>query len=78
MDIMFYNSVNKSKKSMIIRIIYHLFRLIMLCVFLGIDVAVLNTTQTILIVFMAVSIGVVGFNLLIALGFYIFGYRSNR
>lgn len=78
MDIMFYNAVNKAKKSMIIRIIYHLLRLIMLCVFLGIDVAVLNTTQTILIVFMAVSIGIVGFNLLIALGFYIFGYRSNR
>lgn len=64
---MFYNSIQKAKKSVIIRIIYHLVKLFLLCIFLGIDIAVLNTTQTLLIVFMSVSIVIVSFNLLVSL-----------
>lgn len=78
MDTLFYNSIQKAKKSIVIRIFIHLFKLIMLCVFLPIDVKVLATTQIIIIAFMGVSIAIVGFNLLIALGFYLYAYKNNK
>lgn len=77
MDILFYNSIIKAKKSVIIRIFYHVAKLLLISVFLGIDIGVLNTTQTLLIIFMSVSIAVVSYNLLLSVGIFFFGYRDS-
>ncbi len=73
-DIMFYNSIKRARTSYIKRCVLHFIKLILLCVFLPIDVAVLQTTQSLIVAFMATAIAVVVLNLAVTLLIIIFGY----
>jgi membrane protein YdbS with pleckstrin-like domain len=64
MDILFYNSIRISRRSYIRKIIFYIVLVLLLCIFLAIDLGVLNTHETILVVFMAIAIVVVLINLL--------------
>ena len=75
MDILFYSAIKKSRNSYNLRIILHLIKLILLCVFLPIDI--LNLGKRIIIVFLAIAIGLVCLNMLITLAIIKYGYQSN-
>ncbi len=78
MDILLYNSIIKARKSYIYRLVLHTIKLILLCVFLPIDVTVLKSDRTLIIVFMRIAIGIVAINWLVTLAIIISGYGNNR
>ena len=77
MDILFYNSYRKARRFYVFRCVYHLLKLLLLVIFLPIDIHVLNSTRTFIIVWLAISIGVCLFNLLVSMAFVIAGYGNN-
>jgi hypothetical protein len=77
MDILFYSAIKKSRNSYNLRIILHLIKLILLCVFLPIDILNLGSNRTIIIVFLGIAIGLVCLNLLITLAIIKYGYQNN-
>lgn len=78
MDILLYNSIVKARKSYVYRLVLHILKLILLCVFLAIDVTTLKSNRTLIIVFMGVAIGIVAMNSLITLLIIIFGFGNYR
>ena len=78
MDALFYNSYKKARNFYMMRSVYNIVKILLLVIFLPIDIHVIKTSNTLLVILWAVGIGVSVVNLAVSLAIYFLGYGDNE